>query len=153
MCSHWTPEGFWDAFKDYDGQPIDVREHQVLANLWACVSVSLSLSLSHTHKSLLTKQVFDNVYIFSGWIRVFHSPDRRCGRGVHCPEATRREFVTEYGGLGRNKSKDIQTSATKQDQDCPNGLGLWGHLCPADYWKRGLRYNDWTAYCILPIKH
>lgn len=23
-----TPEGFWRAFKDYDGQPIDVREHQ-----------------------------------------------------------------------------------------------------------------------------
>ena len=33
VCSHWTPAGFWDAFKDYDGQPIDVREHQVLAYL------------------------------------------------------------------------------------------------------------------------
>jgi hypothetical protein len=24
----YAPSGFWRAFKDYDGQPIDVREHQ-----------------------------------------------------------------------------------------------------------------------------
>jgi hypothetical protein len=26
--SWFSPKGFWHAFKDYDGQPIDVREHQ-----------------------------------------------------------------------------------------------------------------------------
>ncbi len=25
---HFRPEGFWRAFKDYDGEPINVREHQ-----------------------------------------------------------------------------------------------------------------------------
>lgn len=25
---HYTPKGFWEAFKDYDGQPVNLREHQ-----------------------------------------------------------------------------------------------------------------------------
>jgi hypothetical protein len=28
LAPHTSPEGFWRAFKDYDGQPIDTREHQ-----------------------------------------------------------------------------------------------------------------------------
>jgi ubiquitin carboxyl-terminal hydrolase 9/24 len=28
LASFMTPDGFWRAFKDYDGQPIDTREHQ-----------------------------------------------------------------------------------------------------------------------------
>jgi hypothetical protein len=27
-ASCYNPRGFWHSFKDYDGQPIDVREHQ-----------------------------------------------------------------------------------------------------------------------------
>ena len=27
-ADHYVPRGFWRAFKDYDGEPINVREHQ-----------------------------------------------------------------------------------------------------------------------------
>jgi len=26
--SYYNPSGFWESFRDYDGEPINIREHQ-----------------------------------------------------------------------------------------------------------------------------
>ena len=31
---HFIPSGFWHAFKDYDGAPVDVHEHQDAFEFW-----------------------------------------------------------------------------------------------------------------------
>lgn len=40
-CSDsFTPSGFWNALTDYDGQPINVHEHQV--HRLSCLSLALT---------------------------------------------------------------------------------------------------------------
>ena len=55
----FMPRGFWMSFKDYDGQPTNVREHQdayeFFTRLQACPLTAAATSapsapLSHTHQ-------------------------------------------------------------------------------------------------------
>jgi hypothetical protein len=40
----YRPSGFWKAFKDYDGEPINVREHQDAYEFFTRLQVSSPLA-------------------------------------------------------------------------------------------------------------
>ncbi|CAI5960869.1 unnamed protein product [Closterium sp. NIES-65] len=75
---YFVPEGFWDAFRDYDGQPVNLREHQDAFEFFNRLYDSLDESMkAQRHSPTLTS-------IFGG-----HFAQQIICRG--CPHRSERE--------------------------------------------------------------
>ncbi len=58
---HFRPEGFWRAFKDYDGEPINVREHQDAYEFFTRLQARLGLPVNTDLLRRLQPNCFTNV--------------------------------------------------------------------------------------------
>ncbi|CAI5519892.1 unnamed protein product [Closterium sp. Naga37s-1] len=77
-ADYFVPEGFWDAFRDYDGQPVNLREHQDAFEFFNRLYDSLDESMkAQRHSPTLTS-------IFGG-----HFAQQIICRG--CPHRSERE--------------------------------------------------------------
>ncbi|MCO5596319.1 hypothetical protein L7F22_050380 [Adiantum nelumboides] len=59
---HYTPQGFWCAYRDYDGMPINLREHQDAFEFFNRLYDSIDETLKATHQETTLTRIFGGVF-------------------------------------------------------------------------------------------
>ncbi|CAI5476794.1 unnamed protein product [Closterium sp. Yama58-4] len=59
---YFVPEGFWDAFRDYDGQPVNLREHQDAFEFFNRLYDSLDESMKAQRHSPTLTSIFGGAF-------------------------------------------------------------------------------------------
>ena len=59
---HYTPQGFWCAYRDYDGMPINLREHQDAFEFFNRLYDSIDETLKCTHQETTLTRIFGGIF-------------------------------------------------------------------------------------------
>lgn len=59
---HYTPQGFWCAYRDYDGMPINLREHQDAFEFFNRLYDAIDETLKATHQETTLTRIFGGVF-------------------------------------------------------------------------------------------
>ncbi|XP_024517294.1 probable ubiquitin carboxyl-terminal hydrolase FAF-X [Selaginella moellendorffii] len=60
---HYTPQGFWDAYRDYDGMPINLREHQDAFEFFNRLYDAVDDTLKATHQETTLTKIFGGIFV------------------------------------------------------------------------------------------
>ncbi|KAJ7514417.1 hypothetical protein O6H91_23G042900 [Diphasiastrum complanatum] len=60
---HYTPQGFWYAYRDYDGLPINLREHQDAFEFFNRLYDAVDETLKATHQEVNLTKIFGGVFV------------------------------------------------------------------------------------------
>ncbi|KAH7405461.1 hypothetical protein KP509_15G071100 [Ceratopteris richardii] len=60
---HYTPQGFWCAYRDYNGMPINLREHQDAFEFFNRLYDAIDETLKATHQETTLTRIFGGVFV------------------------------------------------------------------------------------------
>eukprot|EP01018_Ginkgo_biloba_P002353 Gb_35991 [translate_table: standard] len=59
---HYTPQGFWGAFRDYDGMPVNIREHQDAFEFFNRLYDAIDETLKMYHPETTLAKIFGGIF-------------------------------------------------------------------------------------------
>lgn len=59
---HYTPQGFWGAFRDYDGSPVNIREHQDAFEFFNRLYDAIDETLKAYHPETTLSKIFGGIF-------------------------------------------------------------------------------------------
>uniref|UniRef100_A0A0C9RVX6 TSA: Wollemia nobilis Ref_Wollemi_Transcript_10197_2281 transcribed RNA sequence n=1 Tax=Wollemia nobilis TaxID=56998 RepID=A0A0C9RVX6_9CONI len=59
---HYTPQGFWGAFRDYDGMPVNIREHQDAFEFFNRLYDAIDETLKTYHPTETLAKIFGGIF-------------------------------------------------------------------------------------------